>query len=213
MSIVRVAIGAYLAALHLVVALPHIEPHVALPQTPPTTSTARTPKPQPGHFAWQDPQVPDGATVFLGDSITAGLLTSNLAPRTVNYGISGATTADVLNVIDKLPSVKRASRIYLAVGVNDVHDGLPGTEDRFRAIATAIPAGTSVVWSAVLPTAHPRISVEAVQRVNEEARAACAARSRCTWVPAPEWREGYLLADGVHLSGAGYAAWAAALRR
>lgn len=200
---VRWAIGVYLVGLHVVVALPHLEP--ALADVPPVPAI----KPErliPKHFWWQDPQVPGGATVYLGDSITAGLV----APG-VNFGISGATSADVLNVIEKLPSVKRAGVVYLAVGVNDVHDGLPGTAERFMAIAAAIPAGTSVVWSAVLPSSHPRISAEAVQRINEAAQAACNSRPRCRFVAAPEWRADYLLEDGVHLSAAGYAAWLEAL--
>jgi lysophospholipase L1-like esterase len=70
-----------------------------------------------------------------------------------------------------------------------------------------------MVWSAVLPTAHPRIDAQAVASVNAVVRSVCEARPRCTFVPAPPWQAGYLLADGVHLSAAGYAAWTAALRR
>ena len=202
-------LAAYLLGLHAVVALPYLERLATAPEQPAPVAVKPT-RSAPNHFAWLDPQVPAGASVFLGDSITAGLWAPAVAERSVNYGISGATTADVLATIGKLPSIERAGRVYLAVGVNDVHDGLDGIGGRFQAIAAAIPG--PVVWSAVLPTNHPRIKAEDVARVNDAARAVCSARPRCVFVEAPEWRSGYLLDDGVHLSAAGYAAWTQGLR-
>lgn len=209
----RILAAVYVGLLHVALAAQFL-PTADWREQPAATHSApvRTPRPIPNHFDWLAPQIPAGATVFLGDSITAGLFTHAVAPGAANFGVSGATTADVLAVVERLPTIRRAGRVFITVGVNDVHDGqIDGIGERFQAIAAAIPG--PVVWSAVLPTNHPRIKAEDVARVNDAARAVCSARPRCVFVEAPEWRSGYLLDDGVHLSAEGYAVWTAALKR
>jgi len=103
------------------------------------------------HFR-MDGNVPDGATLFIGDSITQGLATSAIAALSVNYGISSDTTLGVLNRIRKYESTARANAVVLAVGVNDLsrrNDGEIITN--YEKILNSIPKETSVVVSAILP--------------------------------------------------------------
>lgn len=100
--------------------------------------------------------------------------------------------------------------------------------DRIDSLSANIPAGVRVVWSAILPV-DPRlpnspcaaVDSDAIRRANNLIRAACAARSACTYSDGFSILAdgtGYLLpqynaGDGVHLSAMGYETWTAQLKR
>lgn len=137
--------------------------------------------------------IPDGACLFLGDSLTQSLVVSTICDRAVNLGIGSQTTAQLAESMRAYP-LERASRIYVMIGTND-----RGPPD-YAAVAAQLPEGVPVTWSA--PPSGP--SPESV----------CASLPDCTFVDtpaalAPLGDAAFL--DGVHLSPEGYAAWASAL--
>ena len=66
---------------------------------------------------------PVGAPYFLGDSITRRLDVATIASNAVNLGISGDSTAGLLNRIDLYELGARASSVVIAIGVNDIRGG------------------------------------------------------------------------------------------
>lgn len=157
------------------------------------------------HQLQQDPFQPDGAVIFLGDSITAGLAVDAVAPYAVNYGIGGQTTQLLLDALPRYGSLQRARLVVLSIGTVDMVSGRErGIVARLDALQARIPG--PLVWNAI------PVSAKADMRgVNAEIRRLCAARPDCTFVQAPIGRED-LQADGIHLRPSGYAKWIGALK-
>lgn len=163
-----------------------------------------------------DRQAPVGATVFLGDSHTEMLLVSAIAPLAVNHGVSGQSSEELLRSMELYPSLQRGSVVVVTTGTNDLNQRRSaGIGERYRAILSKIPSHVSVVVSSIPPNAR-----HDARPVVNEARIACAADRRCTFVdafaslssdglPLP----GVLRADGVHLSDEGYRIWSEQLQR
>jgi hypothetical protein len=157
--------------------------------------------------------VPAGAAIFLGDSITQRLVTSNVAPLSVNYGIGWQRSDQLIESMKGYESIQRASAVYIAIGVNDLlqkrQDGIDG---RYRTILQAIPARIPVVLSSVSPL--PTLDSDVVKGVRDAGARACAERPGCVFVdllallPAAG-----LQPDKVHLSAQGYRLWIGALRQ
>ncbi len=174
-----------------------------------------------------DANVPDGAIVFIGDSLVQGLCTDAVAFPSVNFGIGGDTTAGVLARLPRYQCLRRASVIVLAVGVNDLmfrrNDEIVRN---FRRILAALPPERPVVWSAVLPVNRAlyqgpvSVNNERIRALNASLQAVCAADSRCVWVEVParlmapdgDLAAGLQDGDGIHLNGAGNEIWIARLR-
>jgi hypothetical protein len=152
-----------------------------------------------------DATVQPGAKVFLGDSITYGLILSNVTTGGVKFATGGQNSEALLQEMHGLTCLARASVVVITIGTNDVLEGrVDGLEDRYRQILAAVPAGVPVILSSVPPI--------------EAARRACADDARCTFVDAyGALSEGDaplpgVLWDGVHLSADGYRIWAGLLR-
>lgn len=147
----------------------------------------------------KDWTVPEGAPVFLGDSITAGLAAVAVEPRAVNFAIGGQTSTDLLH---RLPaSLPRAGKVYLMIGVNDL---LRGEREALNAnlprILAALP-DVPLVWTGVMRD----------DPINARIRALCAKRPQCRYVEPPT--DPALFVDGVHLNAAGYREWVIRLRQ
>ncbi len=175
--------------------------------------------------ARMDPAVPAGATIFLGDSLTVGLVTAALAPYTVNYGIGGQRSDQLIESMDIYESMGRAGRVVITIGTNDLLQGQEaGIEGRYRAMLSKIPGGTAVVMNSVPPlgdvvVAGRRIDDADVRKVVVCARAVCEADRRCRFVDSHEAlttsggpKPGVLLGDHIHLSPMGYRLWIQAMR-
>jgi hypothetical protein len=164
-----------------------------------------------------DASVPAGAAIFLGDSITQGLATAAVAPFSVNYGISSATTQELLQNIPKYRSLNRASAIFLMIGINDIDQNkFTGLADRLRTIANAIPHDRTLIWSGIMPVYTDSIQPEQIAHINEAIEQICSQRSKCTFVNTQEvFGSGgeSLFSDGVHLNDAGYSKWIPVLRQ
>lgn len=160
------------------------------------------------------PQLPDGWAVFLGDSITAGLIQSRIEPRSINLGIGGQTSAQLLARIPTYRGLEGASVVYLMIGINDIWQGKASDlKTTIPDLARAIPANTPVVWSAIAPTTHEDMNVQA-RSANELIKQTCASRGNCRYVDTWAALTGLgssAFTDGVHLSPSGYEALAQAI--
>jgi lysophospholipase L1-like esterase len=171
--------------------------------------------------------VPDGAVVFIGDSLTQGLAVAAVHPSAVNYGIGGDTTRGVLGRLPAYrPALERAECIVVAIGFNDTrHREADEALRNYARILDALPEDRRVIVSAVLPVDdRARGSLAGrrdwIGRFNAGLRRLAAEREQVTFLDAGDAldRDGdgrldrsLHDGDGVHLNSAGYRAWAARL--
>lgn len=67
-----------------------------------------------------DKNIPNGAILFFGDSHIQGLAVSAISPLSVNYGIGGDTTSELLQRLPVYKSLHMAKSLVLAIGYNDL---------------------------------------------------------------------------------------------
>lgn len=177
------------------------------------------------YHEYMDGNVPDGAVVFIGDSITQGLCVCAVTPLAVNYGIGSDTTYGVLQRLPKYKSLEHCSAIVFAIGVNDLSrrsdEEIIGN---WKLIMQRIPEDIPAVFSAMHPldAETKNISEESNQRIvrlNEALKNLCAENNQY-FASAyaklvnekgnldPAFHTG----DGVHLNTAGYQVWIAVLQ-
>jgi len=169
----------------------------------------------------------EGATVFLGDSLTQRGEWAELLgdPSVQNRGVAGDTTVGVLaRAADA--AAHGPSRVFLMAGVNDLLAGEPpsAVADRYAKIVDALRAAAPsarLYCQSVLPVreglAAPAVTSAGVRALND-AIARIAAGGSCTYVDlfsvladsSGSLDERFTM-DGVHLTGEGYAAWARAI--
>jgi lysophospholipase L1-like esterase len=174
-----------------------------------------------------DDNVPDGAVVFIGDSITQGLCVSAVVPLSVNYGISSDTTVGVLQRLPTYRSIRRAGAIVVAIGSNDMVFR-PNEEilRNYLSIAGQMSRNVPVIFSAVLPVdekAHKgwRGRNQRIQALNADLKSLISKSKNLFLVDA-----GYLLVDvhgnlaheyhagdGLHLNAKGNAIWIKELQK
>jgi lysophospholipase L1-like esterase len=174
-----------------------------------------------------DGNVPEGAVLFIGDSITQGLCVSAICAHGVNYGIGSDTTAGVLERLPLYASIERSAAVVLAIGVND----LRRREDKFilenlRDIIEAVTRHVPVVVSAVLPL-DERVEAVGPDRnariaaLNSSIASLCADYDACVYADASSLlldaggslAAAYHVGDGVHPNTAGYDKWISILRK
>lgn len=168
--------------------------------------------------------VPPRRVLFLGDSVTEGGLWNDLFPDlpTTNRGIGGEGTYDLSERIDGVLNDPLA--VSLMIGTNDLHGpralrdlrGIAARMDEIIARIRAQAPDAPLFVNGVLPrTTHFRTQI---QTLNEW-YAASAERHGATYVdtwPAFADEAGEIRSelsrDGLHLTPAGYLAWAEVLR-
>jgi lysophospholipase L1-like esterase len=167
------------------------------------------------------------AVVFIGDSNTYGLATSNIAPRSENLGVNGDTIEHVRYRLRGC-DLRRATVLVLAIGTNNwASDGYAQFGRKYRSLLSAMPPRVPLIAAAILPINERRLAAfydtqgmtKAINSANRDIVAACRARPGCLFVPVP--RELYApdgalanwadAGEGVHLSKAGYLRWGKAL--
>ena len=170
--------------------------------------------------------VPNGAVVFIGDSITQGLCVAAVTSAGVNYGIGGDTTTGVLRRLNTYePALSRASALIIAIGIND----LPTKSNdeiltSYTHILRSLPE-VHVIVSSVLPVdesghADRKGWNDRIREVNRRL-GMLAKRHHCHFVDnqasLDRDADGSLdsefhVGDGIHLNSKGNATWAANLR-
>lgn len=158
----------------------------------------------------------DGAIAFLGDSLTVGLATSQVADKTENFGIPSETVAGAKDRAKRL-DWRGARQVVVAVGVNSLKS--PTFQSDFKALLAAI--SRPVVAVAVFPTRPPEPASRAdIARVNGMILAACSQAPSCRFLDmsarlghAGTLRPEFSQPDGIHLTPAAYRVYADALRK
>jgi lysophospholipase L1-like esterase len=161
--------------------------------------------------------------LFLGDSLTEYCDWPEFFPdkEIQNHGISGDTTDGILYRLDRVID-GRPDKIFLMAGINDIFMGRPVAEIAgnygriLERIKDRLPDAELFVQS-VLPTDDPLINGR-VERLNDEIKAMAEgltfrylALNSSFASPGGTINPEYS-ADGVHLTKAGYAAWAGLIR-
>jgi lysophospholipase L1-like esterase len=175
-----------------------------------------------------DATVPAGAAVFIGDSLIQSVATDAITCPSANYGIGGDTTVGVLARLSNYGALSRASVIVLAVGVNDLRfRDNEAIAANYQRILELLPRDVPVICSSVLPideAAFRGPSAVTNQRIvdlNNRLERLCNSGPHRSFVDAGkgladdsghlrlQFHEG----DGLHLNGAGYQIWIAAMRQ
>ncbi len=169
-----------------------------------------------------DSNVPDGAIIFIGDSITQGLYVSAVFTPSVNYGIGNDTTLGVLRRLSAYNSLKRAGACVVAIGVNDLRRR--DNEEilkNYSSIINALPANLPIIISGVIPVDErvKRELAETNKRIkvlNNGLKTLCDSYGKiCIFTDSGpglidssgNLKEEYHEGDGIHLNGEGNAAW------
>jgi lysophospholipase L1-like esterase len=224
----KTAVILYLAAIHLVVA-------VALIKTDFIDKVKmklgfRVEQPELSNFYYHmvgyhkrvDGNVPDGAVLCIGDSFIQSLAVTAVSPFAVNYGIGSDTTVGVLERLHVYQSIKRASKIIIAIGGNDLtRRDLDDIIVNYKKILDFMPEHTEIFVNTMHPvdeTCHHSEgrTNERIARLNSKLNVLCKNYSNVTCFEIADQLQdkmsGNLLAryhvgDGLHLSQAGYQIW------
>lgn len=226
MNLRKAALAAYLVLLHVVVGMALVKTDL-LSRAAISLGlvTPAQPDSEPLIAAWRafhgaiDPSVPQGATLFLGDSITLAMPVKDVTPLAVNYGIGRQRSDQLIVSMDTYASLRRASRVVVMIGTNDLLQGRDaGIEARYQTILGKIPGQTPVVMIGVPPLTPDTealrgvIKDDRVRAAVTSAQRACAARPTCHFISAYDAlrdtgsnRPVGLQSDGIHLTAQGYA--------
>ena len=179
-----------------------------------------------GYHLRGDALLPPGRIVLVGDSLVQGMPVGALSSLSVDYGIGGDTTADVLERVPRYGSLGRARAVLIHVGTNDMRRSTDRRMlRRYAAVLDALPAGLPAFCSAVLPVDQtlrplwPGRSASRIRAYNAKLRSLCTergARFVSAWDvladPSGSLRSVHHVGDGLHLNAAGNAVWIERLR-
>jgi lysophospholipase L1-like esterase len=171
---------------------------------------------------------PSEKYLFIGDSLTEWFQFEKFLPHMdiLNEGIAGETTYGLLERLEETLE-KKAGRIFLMIGINDVFNGFPrediieNLELIIEQIQTCIN-GTQLIVQSILPVNESMLGSEGylnntIAYINRELREHCDARGVAfldlypAFLSGSEMKKEYTT-DGGHLSKAGYRLWAEKLQ-
>jgi len=150
-----------------------------------------------------------GKTVFFGDSLTAQGHFEEHFPCTLNRGIAGETTADILSRLDTL--LEHPPRaVFIMAGINDILQSIPSDQifQNYAAIIRRLrDAGIPAFVQSTLLTSNQELNAR-VSALNNFLTSSTPRPIDLNSILAPD---GYLApvytVDGIHLSTAAYLAW------
>ncbi len=173
-----------------------------------------------------DKNVPELATIFVGDSLVQGLAVSAISPLSVNFGIGLDTTHGVITRISQYQSIKNARVVVVAIGHND----LKWRDDdqivrNYLKIIELIPARVPILFSAILPVDeyiktgrdyNARIAI-----INSKLQSICDDKERLKFLDISTYLSDskgnllprYHIGDGVHLNALGNGVWISELKK
>jgi len=172
-----------------------------------------------------DGSVESGSIIFLGDSITQALNVAAITHPAINYGVGMDTSYGLIQRLPKYESLKRASHIVIAIGINDLirtHRYDKVLVSNFQKIFDLLPKGIPVTVQAMLPV-DERVTLKGFnQRIDllNESLAVLTSSNGGNFINVqPELRDKqgnlkaqYHIGDGLHLNTEGYRIWINALR-
>lgn len=174
-----------------------------------------------------DKNVPINAVLFIGDSHIQMLSVSAVADKSVNYGISGDTTAGILKRLPLYESIKRAQAVVIAAGHNDIARRANKGEiiRNYKLILEKIPADIPLFFNAVFPvderawTKFTGINSE-IKSLNTLSERLCGEFHNCHFLNV--WEKladetgnlavNYHDGKGIHLNANGYSVWIGCLK-
>ena len=173
-----------------------------------------------------DGSIPEGAVLFIGDSITQALATSAVTNRSINFGIGSDTTLGVVGRLPLYKSINRSRAIVLAVGINDIHQGVDqmDTLTNYRDVLEYIPSDIPVFAVSVLPIGSDAerfgFTNTKIEALNDGIEELTGNFDNVEYLDisdkyrnsAGRLDNNFHVGDGVHLSDAGYAILIRSLR-
>ena len=171
------------------------------------------------HYSMDD-NIPELATLFIGDSHIQGMAVISVTPDAVNFGIGGDTTAGVRERIQNYSSLTRAKAIVLAIGINDLGRWEnQQTIANYKEILDSLPQGLLTVVTAILPVdervKNVTVQNERIRNTNQLLAQLVANYEQAVWLDLTEsltdaetnLKTEYHVGDGIHLSPTGYSIW------
>jgi len=172
-----------------------------------------------------DKDVPEGAVIFLGDSLVQGLAVEAVAPYSINYGIDGDTTDGLVDRLPYYASLQRAGLIVIAIGINDLSRRSDAEIlGNYQKIIEALPANKPVLLSLIYPVdeiSSERSGYNArIKKINSALSVYCTRQLRLYCLDISDeviaadggQVDRFHAADGLHLSPAGARLWINHLR-
>ena len=168
-----------------------------------------------------DGNIPQGAIIFIGDSLTQSLAVSAIVPSAVNYGIGNDTSVGGINRLNKYQSINRAKFVVITIGINDLK--IRGEKEvalNFVKIIKSIPATTKIIFNSIHPVDEnyihcPNRKNKIINYLNLELKRICTEYSNVYYLDISNLltdntgnlSNNYHIGDGVHLNSKGYEIW------
>lgn len=171
--------------------------------------------------------VQPGGVVFVGSSSIRLWKLEDAFPnvRLVNCGFGGSEVKDTLHYFDRLILPYRPGLVVFYAGDNDIANKTPPAtvSEQFSALVARLNAAlpeTKLIYIPIKPSVRRWEQIELQREANRLIKAQCEADDRLTYLPIEadmlgangEPRPELFVADGLHLSAAGYAQWNNRLR-
>jgi lysophospholipase L1-like esterase len=172
-----------------------------------------------------DPNVPDNAALFFGDSMIQGLAVGAIVTDAFNFGIGFDTTEGLARRLPLYRAINNARVIVIAIGIND----LKANSDadmiaNFEHIISLLPEHTPILINAIFPvsdSAMGRVGLNArIGKLNQQLKLLCSQRSSLYFLDfnhAMVRSDGNLLehyhsGDGLHFNAVSNQIWIDQLR-
>jgi lysophospholipase L1-like esterase len=166
------------------------------------------------HLKRVDKNTTSGSVIFLGDSITQGMSVSDISNKSVNFGLGGDTSQNLLSRITTMKSIKNAEKIIIEIGINDIQQGLKNTVKNVDSILNLIDADVPVFLLAILPVDESKTKKinKIITITNTKYKKICVQKENCTFIEnyqrlmnsEQQLNSQYHSGDGVHLNESGY---------
>lgn len=172
---------------------------------------------------------PQNAIVFIGaSSIVRWNLPDSfpeLGPRAINRGFGGSMAADSTRYAERIVIPYKPRIVVFYAGDNDVEanhtpEQIAGDFTAFEQKVHAVLPATEIIFISIKPSTRRWPWIEQIKSANALVRQYCATHKHLTFVDiVPQMigadgkpRRELLLADGLHLTPAGYKVWNDAIR-
>ncbi len=174
-----------------------------------------------------DGNIPPGAIIFIGDSLTQSLAVTAITSFGVNFGIGRDTSIGVIHRINQYTSIKDSKIVVIAIGLNDLTRREPcDIIQNYNKIIDSLPKCVQVIFSGVHPVDEGVRLVQGrnnnrINKLNTGLKELCARVKNAHFVNVTNvlsdetgnLSNKYHVGDGVHLNTKGYSHWIRELRR
>jgi len=166
-------------------------------------------------------------TVFLGDSMIAGMNTAHVIPASLNFGIGGDTSKGLIKRLSLYPNLKNAQQIVIGIGINDLpYQSVDTIVQNILDMLRYFSHKQNIYVLGLLPVTkshseNSQRSLQAIQAINKQLQTRLLKFGQTTYIEPPEalsdstgyLREDAHLGDGLHLNQRGYALWQQHLKK